>query len=135
MIDTNEARFNQHAARHQARAAEAYGFHGMAPPPRISGESVDDFRRRLLSPLMRYSKRWQNVKAETVGETILPILEEQVFADAVEAIRGDATGPLREVVTKDQAGRSIHKFYGSSADTWAPFQQPSRIVTGWNTKA
>jgi hypothetical protein len=44
-------------------------------------------------------------------------------------------GVLREVITTDDTGRRIRRFYGHPGACWSVFAPPiQRFVSGWNTK-
>ena len=43
-------------------------------------------------------------------------------------------GILREVITTDDTGRRIRRFFGDPEACWGPFKQIPRHITGWNTK-
>jgi hypothetical protein len=55
-----------------------------------------------------------------------------LLAQAVEAYAAPV-GELRESVTRDTAGREIHKFYGDPEACWSVFKQKPRIVASWQT--
>ena len=132
----NEARYDAHAANHQSLADGAYRAQGMVAPPRVFGESIDDYRRRLLAPLVHHSEEWRGVDVAKLPETALLIAEKKIYADTVAAgtNTGAGAGPLREIVSVDRTGRKIHRFYGDPENCWAQYKSPVRCVTGFNTK-
>jgi hypothetical protein len=48
--------------------------------------------------------------------------------------RGEEDGTLRMVITVDETGRRIRKFFGDPEACWGPFKQPTRRVTGFRTQ-
>jgi hypothetical protein len=133
---SNGAIYDLHASKVQARADAAYQAHGLRAPARVHGELLDDFRVRLLQPLVRHSERWRSVDVGTLPEGALAIAEEQIFADAAQAGLDPANvalGTLRELFETDRAGRRISRFIGSPSACWDVFKQPVRSVTRFNT--
>jgi hypothetical protein len=43
-------------------------------------------------------------------------------------------GQLAEYTETDRTGRVITRFAGDPDACWGMFKQPTRLVTGWNTK-
>jgi hypothetical protein len=108
----------------QLRADSAYQSWGKQASHALSGESLRDFRIRLLSGLKQHSKRYRDSDLTTVGdETVFNDIERVILDDAVKASNepGDATGVLRKVTSRDDMGRITTKFYGDPLVCWAPF--------------
>jgi hypothetical protein len=108
----------------QLRADAAYQAWGKQASHALAGESVRDFRIRLLSGLKQHSKRYRDSDLTTVGdETVFNDIERVILDDAVKASNepGDATGVLRKVTSRDDMGRITTKFYGDPLVCWAPF--------------
>ena len=131
----SEASVDSQSADLQSKAESAYQAHGLRAPARVFGEPVDDYRRRLLRPLLPHSNTWGAVSLSTLPDSALRIVEQEVFSDSVAAgtRSGHGAGPLREVVETDRSGRKISRFFGDPEDTWSPFKMESRDVTGWKT--
>ena len=111
------------------KVAQAFGDSMDAPPP-MHGELLPDYRRRLLTPYQKHSKRWKDKDLEQVHESVLDIAGEQIFADALDAANHPTDlpmGVLRRRTTTDQAGRVIHSFVGSDEGAaWREFMSPTR---------
>jgi hypothetical protein len=108
---------------------------GAAPAP-LHGERLLDFRRRLLRPLMKYSKEFATVDVDELAEPLLTPIEKSVFADAIRASTDNASAPenyLREVVTVDATGRRISTFYGMPKTWLAQFAGQRRRLIGIRT--
>ena len=110
-------------ANAQARAdAVAQHFGQQAPAP-ITGESLLNYRKRLLAPYRDYSPNWTDADAEEIEdprtrEQVFAIMENTVYADAVKFAESSASVPqhqLREIKKLDQSGRHISTFVGDPA--------------------
>ncbi len=127
VVNTSEAAL--HALREvQARADEAYRSHGTQAPPPVHGEALADYRRRLAAPMARYSTDWAAVPLHSVAAGAgLDVVERTIYADAVAAARSPrdvAPGTLREIVSRDAAGRPATEFFGHPDVTWHPYKAP-----------
>ena len=120
----------------QQKADAAYRATGSdGSPPHLLGESLVDYRQRLLNGVKSKSPTWRNASLPR-GQDILDAIEPQIFRDAVASLRDNANyahGQLKEVVERDSTGRRITKFYGDNSVTWGPFQpKVNRYVTGFS---
>jgi len=106
----------------QARAERAYRIHGLRPPEPTFGEPLLQYRRRLVQPLMAHSDQWKRVSAWKLDSQSVGIAEAQCIADAIEKFEAP-TGALRMEETRDDAGRTIRRFYGDPEETWGIFKQ------------
>jgi len=118
------------AAQQKAQAvAQMYG--DSAPGP-LQGERLIDYRARLATPFQRHSKSFKNAKLSLITDpATLTALEDQIFADAMQALHDPATfkpGELRAVVHNDGAGRPITKYIGDPNACWDQFNPPIRHV-------
>lgn len=116
------------------RVAQAFGD---SAPRWVSGETLTQYRQRLLGKFKSHSKAWKDADLRDFKDSALDTVETQVYADAWQAAIRPANvegGMLREVTENDRTGRKITRFYGDPEACWGPFKQPARHVTGWNTK-
>jgi hypothetical protein len=105
---------------YQDQADQACRAWGAAARPPLHGEQLLDYRRRLLRPLMKYSKEFAAVDVDTLVEPLIGPIEKSVYQDAIKASTDNASAPedyLREVTTTDATGRRITTFYGQPK-TW-----------------
>jgi hypothetical protein len=113
----------------QARAdSVAQAFGDRAEPP-LHGEALANYRRRLLAPFKQHNATWKDKDLARLDASILDIAEAQIHADALREANAPTNLPLGQLVerhTRDQAGRSVTRFFGDPAATWAPFKQPPR---------
>jgi hypothetical protein len=109
-----------------------------APVPAfVEGETVAQYRQRLLRTLKDHSPRWKSVDLSLFAGDALDQVEHQVYADAMAGAYDPSTvpaGTLREMIETDRTGRRISRFVGDPSACWDIFKQPARNVTGWNTK-
>ncbi len=113
------------------RVAQAFG--DSAPPP-VRGESLRQYRRRLLSKFAAHSVRWRGVALHRLDDRALAVAEGQVHADALAFAHDPANAPagaLRMITETDETGRRIRRFVGDPENCWGVFKQPTRIVTSW----
>lgn len=116
------------------RVAQAFGD---SAPRWVSGESLPQYRQRLLGKFKQHSADWKGVELAKLGDDALAVAETKIYADAWQAAIRPANvegGMLREVTDTDRTGRKITRFYGDPEACWSHFKQPARHVTGWNTK-
>jgi len=128
----------QYIAAQQQCETVAQAFGDSAGAPRwLNGETLTDYRRRLLTKYKPHSAKWKDADLSALTGAVLDNIEQQVYADAVAAARNPANveeGILREVHETDRTGRQITRFIGDIDAFLQPFKQPSRFVTGWNNK-
>jgi len=114
-------------------AFQAVGHDGA--PAHLLGESLTDYRLRLLRGVQSKSSTWKSVELPR-RQDVLNVVEPQIYADAKNSVTDPANykpGELKQVVSLDQTGRRITKFYGDNSVTWAPFQpKVNRYVTGFS---
>jgi 8-oxo-dGTP pyrophosphatase MutT (NUDIX family) len=133
VAETDRALF----ARAQSRADGVMQAFGDAAPRQMQGEELLDYRRRLLSPLLKHSTAWKGVDITALPENALTIAEDQVYKDAVVAARSPAnipSGTLIPVERRDRAGRTITTFHGEPRSWMSAFSTPRRHLTGITTK-
>jgi hypothetical protein len=108
----------------QMRADAAYQAWGKSAPYALHGETLRNFRVRLLSALKAHSKVYKDSDLATIGdENAFSNIERAIIADAVQASSapGDAGAPLRKVVSRNDSGHTITKWYGDTLSCWGPF--------------
>jgi hypothetical protein len=121
---------------YQSAADTACRAWGAAAVPPLHGEQLLDYRRRLLRPLMKYSKEFASVDLDELREPLITPIEKSVFADAIKASADNSSVPadyLREVVTTDRTGRRISTFYGQPKTWMQQFSGNRRRVVGFRT--
>ena len=116
------------AEEFRARAQAAYRYAlGAEPPLRMSGESLNAYRVRLLEPVKSASKDWRGMSRSDLAGVAragaLSVAETQIYADAVKGVQTTQHG-LREVMEEDRTGRKISKFYGDPEEVWGVFKLP-----------
>jgi hypothetical protein len=115
------------------RVFQAFGDSAGAPRW-MQGETLDQYRRRLIAEFKKHSKGWADVDLSVFSGKALDTVESQVYADAVTASRTTADlapGTLRMTINEDETGRRIRRFFGDPEACWAPFKQPLRRLTGF----
>jgi hypothetical protein len=121
----------------QMKADPVYQAFGDGSAPRfVSGESLTDYQRRLLTKYKGHSKHWKDVDLAKADSAVLGVAEAQIYADAMLAAAAPSSvpvGTLREIVDTDRTGRRISKFIGDAEACWSPFKQPLRNVIGMKT--
>lgn len=108
----------------QVRADSAYQSWGKQAPHAVHGETLRDFRIRLLAPLKQHSKVYRDSALDLIGDdATFSVVENAIVNDAIEAscLAPPAGSPLREQVTRMPSGHTVTKFVGDPAVTWAPF--------------
>jgi hypothetical protein len=123
----------------QAKADAAYSCWGQRAPKYLQGESLSSYRRRLLGPHQRHSKKFQNAILETITDaSIMNEIEAAIYADSMTAATSpEAIGPglLRMVSERTDAGHTINRFYGDPACWMENFMGGRRkYITGINPK-
>lgn len=109
----------------QARCDSVAQMFGLKAEPPLAGEHLDSYRRRLVAPLQKYSKRWEKTSLDRAPDDTFSNIEEQIYADAQAAAKLDGApeaGRLVPVRSVDAAGRTITKFYGDPNAWMAPFK-------------
>jgi len=123
----------------QQRADGAYRAVGCSDgaPPHLQGEDIVSYRQRLLAGVQSRSPTWRNVTLPRAQDALAPI-ERQILTEATASLTDNSqyqNGQLREVVSLDQTGRRITRFYGDPGATWAPFQPAvTKYVKSWGGK-
>lgn len=113
----------------QARADSVSAMFGERASPPMPGETVLDYRKRVVGKFKRHSNRFKDTRFDSLDGATLDAVEEIVYHDAVEAARatGEAVpGLLVPFVERDSAGRQITRFHGDVGAFLAPFVPQDR---------
>jgi hypothetical protein len=100
-------------------------------------EGVNSFMRRLMiagQVLLPPESEWSGQDISAMADSVLPLAFKGIFRDGVAEFTKNK-GPLREVVTIDDANRKVKKFYGSPGSCWDVFSGPLQRVVEWNNDA
>jgi hypothetical protein len=113
----------------QTRADSVAAFHNERVSWPVLGETSVEYRRRLLENFKSHSPQFKRSRFDSMDPATLGVVEDVVYADAVEAGKNRAApGRLVEVKHRDAAGREITKYYGDISAFMAPFMR--RGITG-----
>jgi hypothetical protein len=131
--DEEEAKY----ADAQAKADSIYSVYGKSASRPLKGESLMNYRKRMLRGLQGYSDAYKGVNINSIkDEALLALAEKQIFADAVAASRASAhigAGQLIATQKKDQAGRTITSYRGDMEAWLGDFKVPAMRVMKFNT--
>jgi 8-oxo-dGTP pyrophosphatase MutT (NUDIX family) len=147
-LDAMEGKLKEPTAEERAKFVAAQvradsvhqAFGDSAGAPRWqAGESLTDYRKRLVTPFKDKSTAWKDVNLGTVtDEATLANIEKQVFKDAMDVANSPAAatdGEIQMITTRDETGRQIRTFRGDPKACWAPFMQRGKRVIGINNKS
>lgn len=121
------------ALAHQAadQVCQLWGKRASSP---FDGEDSDHYRRRVLQSLKAHSSAYKDADLHLIGdEHAFAEAEQRILADSAKLANSNdpaVCGPgLREVRQRDPSGREIIRFFGSVAETLAPFRYPPMRAT------
>jgi hypothetical protein len=117
----------------QAEAHSILSLHGREAPPRLQGERLDSYDRRLTDLIAQTSPKFKDVNLRDAGSATYPILKKQVFEDSQrEALHPTniPEGTLREVKRVDPTGRPFSEFFGSPRTWLDQFAAPRKRLAG-----
>lgn len=125
--ETNQTRLD--SATLQAKYDQAYRCStGAAAPPRVFGEAIETYERRLIAPLQKHSTKFASPDLNKIGDmTALRALAEDIRADAIKVSLKNE-GPLRSYQETDGGGRTLTKWVGAPGACWDRFKLPYRFV-------
>lgn len=107
------------------RVAQAFGDSAGAPRW-LNGETVPQYRRRLLTKYKAHSADWKDADLSKIEDSAaLNVIETRIYADAMQAALRPTDvpdGQLRMVTERDTSGRTINRFVGSPTAAGAPFR-------------
>lgn len=109
-------------AHYQRRADSAFQLHGLAAPAPGIGESLSDYRTRLLSNLAPYSSpQYRAISFHRMKDDATIGNFEKLLIDGAITNFKRPEGPLRPLVRRDAADRKIIEWYGDERECWKPF--------------
>lgn len=122
LADADKAAF----ADAQMRCDKAYQAWNLGQAPHaLNGETLSDYRVRLLSKIKQHSKVYKdsNLGILVNDSAAFAVIENAIVNDAAEASCSNITvgAPLRMQESKTESGHIVRKFVGDAAVTWAPF--------------
>lgn len=117
---------------YQAQADRVYGMLGSSAPKPMHGEARDDYRRRLLTPLQRFSEVFKHadLRVAQVDPIAFGAIEQDIFKAAADAYKNPATVPLghlREHV-ETRGGHTYTKFIGRPISWMSAFAPHGKRV-------
>jgi hypothetical protein len=134
-MDLSEFQAGSECARAQSRAAALFDLYNRETPRPQVGENPNRYRRRLLetaAALLPATSPWRGVPISNQPDSALDSVEAALLDDQVADFRAPR-GPLRQVEGRDEAGRTVRRFFGDPEHTWARFKGVRRVVTAWTT--
>lgn len=92
------------------------------------GETLADYRRRLLEKFKKHSPEFKNTQMAALHDNAIPLVEKQVYADAERTARTTATAPGKLISRTERVnGRDITTFAGDNGVWMAPFMRPGNV--------
>ena len=119
----------------QARADSVYELFGQKAPRFMSGESISEYRRRLVRGFAEHSAAWKTVDVGALPDSAFAVAEEQIYADAAFAAKnatGVEDGGLRMVPGSTASGHKTVEFYGRPSSWMGRFGGARRYATRIN---
>lgn len=119
----------------QARADGVYQAFGEQAPRFMNGETLPDYRRRLVDKFKASSPAWSKVDLATLQDSAFEIAENAIYADAAVAAVTPSDVPdggLRMVRSKTASGHNETKFYGRPIAWMSRFSGSRRYATAIN---
>ena len=116
-IDTDRAEF----ADAQMKADAAFQSWGKVAPHALQGESLRDYKIRLLTPFKQHSKVYKDSALSLVGdEAAFSVIADAIIADAVSAsnVSAGVGMPLQKRVRKTDSGHIETRFIGDPSVVW-----------------
>ena len=113
---------------------------GAPPVHREYGEPTHSYANRAIGAALERVATVPHMEPSWLGMSIGPTFDDataksvaNITLDAAEKAFTAPIGELREAVSRDSAGREVHRFYGDPEACWGQFKQKSRVVTEWST--
>ena len=106
----------------QMDADPTYSSLGKKTPSPWLNEDPSAYRRRIATDIKHLSPKWKNVDLHELRGQALFNAATEIFADAQKSVADHASygESLHEVRSRDEAGHTIRKFYGSPEAMDAP---------------
>jgi len=125
--------------RVQARADAVYAAMGGNAPRPGPGESLIDYRKRIIVDLKPHSKRWKEaeISVAAVDEGIFAGIESQVLEDALKSASDPAkvpAGRLQKVSVRLDSGHNETKWIGEPISWMRSFMPPLQAGSFEGTK-
>lgn len=101
----------------------------------LVGETLLDFRRRLVKPFQQHSSQWKTANLSAITDSaVFDIAEKAIYADAATAAHSvaGAGGRLREIRRRGPHGREIIEFAGPIGEWSAPFRMAPKTLVRIN---
>ncbi|CAM6003669.1 unnamed protein product [Sphagnum balticum] len=120
-------------ASHQAKADKVYQAYNDSAPRPMNGETPDNYRIRLLEPMLKHSSKWKETPLNGLPVNVLDTIEREVYADSISNAYNPSDLPedeLRKIVETDETGRRITKFAGKPAAWMNQFSAGRRRLAG-----
>jgi hypothetical protein len=122
----------------QAKADSVYSAFGKSASRPLQGESLINYRKRMLRGLQAHSDEMKNININKIAdEAMLDIVEKRIYADAISASRhigAIGKGQLIAMHKKDQAGRTITTYRGDMEAWLGEFKVPASRVVKFNVE-
>jgi hypothetical protein len=107
-------------------------------PKPLVGEAFNEYRRRVLRPIVKYSPRFKALDIYAIkDDATLDAVEGAILGDAETAgksggfLDGDNEYTLIERTNVDRTGRRSSEFFGKHSFVSTDFNVNRRLVTGW----
>lgn len=127
-LDLSDADREQFTAV-QARTDEVAQHWGQRASRFMPGETLMEYRLRMIKPYQKHSKDWKDVDLAPLPDKALAIAETRIRADAIDAAKNSpdvGPGLLREVRKQDATGRTHVSFFGDFDAAFGMFRTPVR---------
>ena len=117
---------NHFYAAAQARCDSVAQAFGMEAPRWLQGETLNQYRVRLLSEYKPHSPTWKNANLAVVANDAAAFgtVESAIYKDAYHVAsnpRNDPGAPLTARTRVDSSGHRITTFHGDPIEAWKPF--------------
>lgn len=111
----------------QARCDSVASLFGESAPRPLQGEQPSDYRRRAAKSFQKHSARWKDIKLAGLSDEVFSVAEGDIYHDSQKAahapIPAGEFNQLREVKSRDDAGRVVSRFIGRPSSWMDEFKQ------------
>ena len=113
-------------ANAQAKCDAVEMIHGTQAPRALQGESLRDYRVRLLRRHQAHSPAWKSVNLNVMANdaAAFDVAETQILRDSLHVATHPTNAPGSPLVAHtrvDGSGRRITTFSGDPIEAWKPF--------------